>query len=52
MLLGFDEDDVAQMADYVSSAMDYVRDANDRELWNNLTKVLDLIDGLLIEGRV
>jgi hypothetical protein len=51
-LMGYEEGDINQFIDYISLAMDYVKDANDEQLWKNLIKVVDFLDGMLVEGRI
>ena len=51
-MLGYTEQEVARMIDVIYIASDYVKDVKDEQIVKELNQIADLLDGLLVEGRV
>lgn len=50
--MGYTQADIEKMIDTIYIAADYAKDAKDDVIVSDLKDVADLLDGLLVEGRI
>lgn len=51
-MMGYTQADIEKMIDTIYTAIDYAKDVEDDVIVGDLMDIADLLDGLLVEGRI